>query len=190
MGMTPATYRNRGKDMHILYTIVDSPLNRLLVAATKRGICMVSLGDDDTALQAALANEYPAAVIELDTSGLDDWVNDLLRHLQGQQPHLDLPLDLQATAFQWQVWQALQAIPYGSTRTYQQIAREHFDNPGAARAVARACATNPVSLVVPCHRVVREDGGLGGYRWGLERKRSLLDQEAKANEYPKKTTTR
>jgi O-6-methylguanine DNA methyltransferase len=107
---------------------------------------------------------------------LKAWVNSILNHLNGRQPHLDLPLDVRATAFQWRVWQELLKIPYGSTRSYSDIARA-LGQPTAVRAVARACATNPVSLVIPCHRVLREDGSLGGYRWGLERKQTLLDRE-------------
>jgi len=176
LGMTPATYQRGGKDMTIGYTVVDSPLGRLLVAGTGRGVCAVYLGDDDAALAAALRREYPAATIAGDGSGLGEWTRKLLDHLRGGRPHLELPLDVQATAFQWRVWQELRAIPYGDTRTYGEVA-EALGRPTAARAVARACATNPVSVVVPCHRVVREDGGLGGYRWGLERKRALLDRE-------------
>ena len=176
LGMTPTTYRKGGKDMNISYTIVDCPLGRLLVAATARGVCAVSLGDADAPLEAALRGEYPAAKIERDERGLGEWVEAILRYLAGQQPQLDLPLDVQATAFQWQVWQALRAIPVGQTRSYSAVAQA-LGQPTAARAVARACATNPVSLVIPCHRVVREDGDLGGYRWGLERKRALLAQE-------------
>jgi len=148
-----------------------------LVAATERGICGVSLGDTDAALEHALHIEYPAVEIVHDGSGLEAWVEAILKHLEGAQPHLDLPLDLQATAFQWQVWEALRAIPYGDTRSYGQVARS-LGQPTAARAVARACATNPVALVIPCHRVVREDGQLGGYRWDITRKRALLAQEA------------
>ncbi len=179
LGMTPTTYRRGGPGMHINYIIVDSALGRLLVAATAKGICAVSLGDNDTVLESALFSEYPAAEITRDGDGvsLSQWVNALMSHLNGQQPHIDLPLDVQSTAFQWRVWQELQAIPYGSTRSYSQIAQA-LGQPRATRAVARACATNPVSVVIPCHRVVREDGTLGGYRWGLERKQQLLAQEA------------
>jgi AraC family transcriptional regulator of adaptative response/methylated-DNA-[protein]-cysteine methyltransferase len=178
LGMTPATYKRGGQDMRLRYTVVASPLGRLLVAATERGISAVYLGDGDGPLEAALAKEYPAAEIRRDGSGLEAWVEEILKHLSGKQPHLDLPLDVRATAFQWRVWQELRAIPYGSTRTYTEIA-EALGQPTAARAVARACATNPVSVVVPCHRVVREDGDLAGYRWGVERKQKLLDQEQK-----------
>lgn len=176
IGMTPATYRKGGQGMSIGYTIVDSPLGRLLVAATGRGICAVSLGDDDAALEAALREEYPAAAIQRDDEGFHAWVQAILDYLNGEHPHLELPLDVQATAFQWRVWEALRKIPYGTTRTYSEIARD-LGQPTATRAVARACATNPVSLVVPCHRVVGTDGSLRGYRWGLERKRALLEQE-------------
>jgi AraC family transcriptional regulator of adaptative response/methylated-DNA-[protein]-cysteine methyltransferase len=176
LGMTPATYQRGGRAVQIRYTLTDCPLGRLLLAGTECGVCALYLGDDDAALEAALGREYPAAGRERDDDRLGAWVGELLQHLNGQQPHLELPLDVRATAFQWRVWQELRAIPYGSTRTYKEIA-EALGQPTAARAVARACATNPVSVVIPCHRVVRGDGDLGGYRWGLERKRALLDQE-------------
>ncbi len=177
LGMTPATYRRGGQGMRIAYTIVPCPLGRLLVAATAKGISAVYLGDRDRPLEAALAQEYPGAQILRDRNGLRGWVSALLRHLRGQEPHLQLPLDVQATAFQRRVWEELKQIPYGSTRSYSEIARA-IGRPGATRAVARACATNPVSIVVPCHRVVRGDGNLAGYRWGLERKRALLEHES------------
>jgi AraC family transcriptional regulator of adaptative response/methylated-DNA-[protein]-cysteine methyltransferase len=176
LGMTPATYQRGGRDMQICYTIVACPLGRLLLAGTEQGICAVYLGDRERDLEAALRLEYPAAEISCGDANLRPWVNEVLNHLSGRQPHLDLPLDVQATAFQWRVWQELQTIPYGSTRTYSEIARA-LGQPTAARAVARACATNPVSVVIPCHRVVREDGDLGGYRWGLGRKKELLARE-------------
>ena len=176
LGMTPTLYRKGGKGMSITYTIVDCMLGRLLVAATDKGICAVSLGSSDEMLEAALAGEYPAAERRRDGSGLTQWVNALLAHLNGQQPHLQLPLDVQATAFQWRVWTELQNIPYGSTRSYSEIAGA-VGNPNAARAVAQACASNPVAIVIPCHRVVRENGEPGGYRWGAERKERLLAQE-------------
>jgi AraC family transcriptional regulator of adaptative response/methylated-DNA-[protein]-cysteine methyltransferase len=179
LGMTPATYQRGGPAVRIDYATAHSPLGRLLLAATERGVCMLSLGDDDATLEQALRDEFPAADIHKDGSGLVDWLTAILRHLRGEQPHLDLPLDVRATAFQWRVWQELRAIPYGSTRTYSAIARD-LGQPTAARAVARACATNPVSVVIPCHRVVREDGDLAGYRWGVQRKRKLLEQEKKS----------
>jgi AraC family transcriptional regulator of adaptative response/methylated-DNA-[protein]-cysteine methyltransferase len=176
LGMTPATYRRGGAGMQIDYTVASCMLGRLLVAATERGICFVSLGDADQPLETALCKEFPAAAIQRHDERLREWVATIVLHLGGQQPQLDLPLDVQATAFQRQVWEALQAIPYGETRTYGEIARQ-LGNPKAVRAVGRACATNPVSLVVPCHRAVGSDGGLHGYRWGLERKQALLEQE-------------
>jgi AraC family transcriptional regulator of adaptative response/methylated-DNA-[protein]-cysteine methyltransferase len=176
LGMTPATYRRGGPATTIRYTVADCPLGRLLLGGTERGICAVYLGDSDAQLEAELAPEFPAAMVQRDGTELNAWVNAILNHLNGRQPHLDLPLDVRATAFQWRVWQELRAIPYGSTRSYSDIARA-IGRPKAVRAVARACATNPVSVVIPCHRVLREDGSLGGYRWGLERKQTLLDGE-------------
>lgn len=178
LGMPPAVYRGGGKGMQIGYTIVDSPLGRLLVAATPRGVCAVSLGDDDDHLERELRAEYPRAAITRDDE-IGAAVDPILAYLEGQTPSLDLPLDVRATAFQRQVWQALQAIPYGETRTYLQIA-ESLGNPRAVRAVGRACATNPVSLVVPCHRAVGSDGKLHGFRWGLGRKQALLDLEKRS----------
>jgi AraC family transcriptional regulator of adaptative response/methylated-DNA-[protein]-cysteine methyltransferase len=178
LGMTPATYQRGGRGMRLRYTVADCPLGRLLLAATERGVSAVYLGDQDGPLEAALFREYPAAEVARDDTGLGGWLGELLQHLEGRRPHLDLPLDVQATAFQRRVWQELQAIPYGTTRTYCEVARR-LGQPTATRAVAHACATNPVSVVVPCHRVVREDGSLGGYRWGLERKKKLLEREAR-----------
>ncbi|HET7640822.1 MAG TPA: methylated-DNA--[protein]-cysteine S-methyltransferase, partial [Ktedonobacteraceae bacterium] len=156
--------------------IVNCPLGRLLVAATNQGVCAVSLGDTDADLEASLRGEYPAAEIRRDASGLTLWVDAIVRHLEGQQPHLNLPLDVQSTAFQWRVWEELRAIPYGSTRSYSEIA-QRIGQPDASRAVAQACANNPVAIVIPCHRVVRANGNIGGYRWGAERKERLLAQE-------------
>jgi len=176
MGMTPGTYRKGGKGMHIRYTIVDCPLGRLLVAATEKGISAVSVGTSDPSLTSALSREYPAAEIRRDGTGLKEYVCTLLRYLGGGKPRLDLPLDIQVTAFQWKVYEALRAIPYGDTRTYEEIARA-VGRPKAVRAVGRACATNPAALVIPCHRVVRKGGSLGGYRWGTETKQILLENE-------------
>jgi AraC family transcriptional regulator of adaptative response/methylated-DNA-[protein]-cysteine methyltransferase len=159
------------------YTLVDSALGRLLVAGTSRGICAVKLGDRDATLEKDLRGEYPAAHITRDQSAFSSWVRTLISHLEGGTPHFDLPLDVRATAFQWTVWRHLQSIPYGQTRTYSDVARE-IGAPSSVRAVARACATNPVCLVIPCHRVVQKGGGLGGYRWGIERKRRLLQRES------------
>lgn len=175
-GMTPAVYKRGAHGVEVTYAIADSPLGRLLVAATSKGICSVKLGDKDTTLERELQQEYPAASITPNRSDLARWVNAILTYLNGRRPHLDLPLDIQATAFQWKVWRYLQSIPYGETRAYSQVAHD-IGRPSAVRAVARACATNPVCLVIPCHRVVGKDGSLTGYRWGVERKKKLLSTE-------------
>jgi AraC family transcriptional regulator, regulatory protein of adaptative response / methylated-DNA-[protein]-cysteine methyltransferase len=177
LGMTPATYGRGGRGMNISYTIADSALGRVLVAATNRGISAVSLGEDDARLTAALRKEYPNAEIRRAPGEHSEWVRAIVRHLAGHNPRLDLPTDVMATAFQRRVWEALRTIPSGATRTYSEVARE-LNHPKATRAVARACATNPAAIVVPCHRVVRKDGSLGGYRWGLKRKEQLLHQES------------
>lgn len=179
LGMTPATYRRGGRGMEISYTTAHSPLGRLLVARTERGICAVSLGDSDDVLVQDLRAEYPEAAIQRDGGQLGLWVSALVSHLCGSRPQLDLPLDVRATAFQWRVWQELRKIPYGETRSYSQIAKA-LGRPKAVRAVANACAANPAALVIPCHRVVRDTGEPGGYRWGLERKRALLTRESLA----------
>jgi AraC family transcriptional regulator, regulatory protein of adaptative response / methylated-DNA-[protein]-cysteine methyltransferase len=181
LGMTPATYRKGGEGMDIMYTTTASPLGGLLIGATERGLCAVRLGDSTADLEQGLMREFPAATIRRDDAALRPWVDALVRYLDGRQPQLDLPLDVQATAFQSRVYEALRAIPYGSTRSYSQVAQA-IGQPTAVRAVAHACATNAVALVIPCHRVVRDDGSLGGYRWGMERKRALLAQEAQAVE--------
>ena len=188
LGMTPAEYGRGGAGMDIHYTIVDSPLGKLLVAATDRGVSALYLGESGAALRAALRKEYPAArlTVEEGVSGreredgsLGERVGKILAHLRGQEPHLDLPTDVQGTAFQRRVWEELRKIPYGATKTYTEVARA-IGRPQAIRAVARACATNPVSVVVPCHRVVRRDGNLAGYRWGISRKQALLEHEGKS----------
>ena len=176
LGMTPATYKKGGKGMKINYTIADSPIGKLLVAATERGICAVSFGDDEESLERELSAEFFAAEIENNDAGLKDAVRAIVKSLDGEKTILTLPLDLHATAFQMRVWAELRKIPYGETRSYAQVA-EAVGNPKAVRAVARACATNPVALVNPCHRVVGSNGKLSGYRWGIERKKALLDRE-------------
>lgn len=173
--------RANNRSLGIFFTLARCRLGRLLLAGTERGLCAVYLGDSDAELEAELANDFPAVVLRREDAALSAWANTLVNHLDGRQPCLDLPLDVRATAFQWRVWQELRAIPYGSTRSYRDVACA-LGRPNAVRAVARACATNPVSLVIPCHRVVRTDGGLGGYRWGLERKQALLVQERTAPE--------
>ena len=172
-GMTPALYRRGGKGMEINYATAPSNLGRLLLAGTAKGVSAIYLGDSDARLETALRREYPAAVIRKSPADVSRWLRELLRHISGDQPELDLPLDVKATAFQRRVWEALQRIPRGSTQTYSDLARS-LGVPKGQRAVARACATNPVSVLIPCHRVVRRDGGLGGYRWGIDRKKALL----------------
>ena len=176
LGMTPATYKKGGAGTKINYTIVDSPLGKLLVAATERGICAVSFADDEDSLRQELSDEFFGAEIEDNDAGLKDAVSAILKSLDGEKAILTLPLDLRATAFQMRVWSELRKIPYGETRSYAQVA-EAVGNPKAVRAVARACATNPIALVNPCHRVIGSDGKLSGYRWGIERKKALLDKE-------------
>jgi AraC family transcriptional regulator of adaptative response/methylated-DNA-[protein]-cysteine methyltransferase len=177
--MTPTDYRQGAPGIAIRYAVVACRLGYLLVAATERGVCAVSLGDSASELEAGLASEFPAAELHRDEAGLSPWVRAILAYLDGEQTRLDLPLDVHATAFQRLVWEVLRTIPYGETRTYGEIAAA-LGQPTAARAVARACATNPAALVIPCHRVVRQDGDPGGYRWGTDRKQTLLVQERAA----------
>jgi AraC family transcriptional regulator of adaptative response/methylated-DNA-[protein]-cysteine methyltransferase len=179
LGMTPATYRRGGRGMIISYTVAPCSLGRVLVAATERGISAVYLGDRDSELVAALRKEYPNAEIRSGSVEHSKWVRAIVRHLAGTNPRLDLPTDVVATAFQRRVWEALRSIPPGATRTYTEVARS-IGQPNAVRAVARACATNPTSIVVPCHRVVRADGSIAGYRWGIGRKKLLLEREKAA----------
>jgi AraC family transcriptional regulator of adaptative response/methylated-DNA-[protein]-cysteine methyltransferase len=167
--------------MRIVFTIADSPLGRLLVAATDRGVCSVTIGNSDAELTCALFAEYPNAAIDSqDTEispSLNLWLEKVLDSLDGKSHLIELPMDVIATAFQRRVWEELRRIPFGSTRSYQEIAKA-IGKPEAVRAVANACASNRLALVIPCHRVIREDKSLGGYRWGMERKKKLLAQES------------
>lgn len=176
LGMTPATYGKGGCGAVINYAIVKTPLGQLLVAATSKGVCSVMLGDSESQLKTDLLQEFPAAEIHEDEKPLRSSLKAIVEHLKTKSPHIDLPLDIRASAFQRQVWKQLRAIPYGETHSYGEVAKA-IGQAKAVRAVARACATNPVALVIPCHRVIREDKSLGGYRWGLERKRKLLERE-------------
>ncbi|MCY4538555.1 MAG: methylated-DNA--[protein]-cysteine S-methyltransferase [Chloroflexi bacterium] len=176
LGMAPSAYRKRGQGMTIFFSVVPCPLGQLLVAVTERGICKLSLGDQSEELVADLASEFERAERIRDDEGVGYWVEKIIAYLEGWQPHLDLPLDLRATAFQLKVWRQLQAIPVGETRTYSEVAAA-IGQPSASRAVANACAGNPVALVIPCHRIIRKDKSLGGYRWGTERKQALLEGE-------------
>ena len=179
LGMTPATYRRGGAGMEIEYVIARTSLGTLLVAATERGVCAVTLGDDPAALENALASEFPAAKrtrVAAPASSLGVWVAEIVASIDGERNSADIPVDVQASAFQWKVWRELQKIPFGETRSYTDVARA-IGSPRSARAVASACANNRVAVVIPCHRVVRTGGALGGYRWGLERKQRLLERE-------------
>ncbi len=176
LGMSPNTYRRGGRGMEITYTIVDCQLGRVLVGTTERGVCAVCLGESDVELEQALHDEYPEANIHRGEPASRAWVTGVAELAEGHVTAQDLPIDVQATAFQGRVWSYLRSIPAGETRSYGEVAQA-LEQPTAARAVARACASNPVALIVPCHRVVRGDGEVGGYRWGMERKRSLLTRE-------------
>jgi AraC family transcriptional regulator, regulatory protein of adaptative response / methylated-DNA-[protein]-cysteine methyltransferase len=178
IGMTPATYAKGGKGAEIAYGTAASPLGRLLAAATPRGICFVGLGDSDAMLERELRQNFHAAEsIRRDDGELGRALDALLAYLAGKEPHVALPVDIRATAFQRRVWQELQLIPLGETRSYGEIARS-LGNAGASRAVGRACATNPIPLIVPCHRARGQNGGLTGYRWGIKRKAALLERES------------
>lgn len=180
LGMTPARYRQRGANIEIRYTTFTSALGSVLIAATARGICKISLGANARVLERELRAEFSAADCKRDEPALSAYQKKLTRYLAGGNPDLALPLDVRATAFQRKVWRILQLIPYGATRSYSEIALK-AGAPTAARAVARAIATNPVALVIPCHRAVRKNGALAGYRWGVARKRALLTQESRRN---------
>ena len=176
-GMTPGRYRRGGAGTTIGYLVAESPLGALLVAATGKGICSVKLGDEASALLKDLRAEFPAADFQEGDEALRGWLGLVLEYLEGERLGLDLPLDIQATAFQRRVWRMLQSIPYGETRSCQQMALDIGLTGTAGRAVGNACASNPAALVIPCHRAVRKDGSLGGYRWGLHRKEALIAME-------------
>jgi AraC family transcriptional regulator, regulatory protein of adaptative response / methylated-DNA-[protein]-cysteine methyltransferase len=176
LGMTPDKYRRGAIAASIRYACAESPLGRMLIAATEKGICSIQFGRSDSELLEGLKREFPFAVRKQDEGGLHSWTNAFLKHMQGKNLDSSLPLDIRATAFQRQVWTYLQSIPFGQTRSYSEVAKA-IGQPKACRAVARACATNPVAIEIPCHRIVREDGTMGGYRWGLQRKKALLQIE-------------
>jgi len=176
LGMTPDKYRRGAIAAVIHYICADSPLGRMLIAATDRGICAIQFARSDGELLEGLKREFPFAARKQDEGRLRTWAKTFLLQLQGKKLDDSLPLDIRATAFQRRVWTYLQTIPFGATKSYSQVAKG-ICQPRAVRAVARACATNPVAVAIPCHRVVREDGTMGGYRWGMERKKALLDME-------------
>lgn len=197
LGMTPEKYRRGAVAAVVRYTVFrytivghpvvrhpivrhpGSPLGHMLIAATDKGICAIQFGDSEQQLQQGLMREFPFAVRRRDDAAMSQWRENLTRLIQGHELNPSLPLDIRATAFQRRVWEALQKIPRGETRSYSAVAK-NIGMPKATRAVARACATNPVAVAIPCHRVIREDGELGGYRWGIERKEQLLAMEKEA----------
>jgi len=184
LGMTPATYRRGGAGAHIEYVTARTSLGILLVGATDRGVCAVTLGNDVKSLEGALELEYPAATrthVSHPSSSLRAWVADIIEVVDSDRVRLDIPFDIQASAFQWKVWRELQKIPFGETRSYGEIANA-IGAPKAVRAVASACANNRAAVIIPCHRVVRQNGELGGYRWGLERKQRLIEKERAMSE--------
>ena len=180
IGMTPKRYRAGGAGERITWACRESVLGPLLMAATERGVCCVQFGDDCASLEAQLRREFPRAELRAfdgDASPqLDLWIDALNAYLQSKQPRPELPLDLRGTAFQIRVWEFLLSLEDGEVASYTEVAQA-IDRPGAVRAAASACGANRVAVLVPCHRILRADGGLGGYRWGLQRKRALLDAE-------------
>ena len=175
--MEPAKYRRGAVAAAIRYTCADSPLGRVLIASTEKGICSIQFADSDEELEQGLKQEFPFALRRRDDGGMAELAQQVMRHMKGLEPPQSLPIDIQATAFQRRVWGYLKSIGFGETRSYSEVAKA-IRRPSAVRAVARACATNPVAIAIPCHRVVRSNGGLGGYRWGVERKQMLLKMEA------------
>jgi AraC family transcriptional regulator of adaptative response/methylated-DNA-[protein]-cysteine methyltransferase len=177
LGMTPGAYRNNGAGNRIEYTITKSSLGLMLLAATRRGVCMIGFGSNESELEQELRKEFGSAELVRSDKGVARYVNVLRDHLDGRVLELDLPIDVKSTAFQRKVWYQLQRIPSGDSISYSELAAR-IGSPGSARAVARACATNPVAIAIPCHRVVCKGGEAGGYRWGAGRKQELLRKEA------------
>jgi AraC family transcriptional regulator, regulatory protein of adaptative response / methylated-DNA-[protein]-cysteine methyltransferase len=177
LGMTPTAFRNGGHGTTIRFAVAESSLGSILVAATEKGVCAISLGDDPDGLVRALEDRFPKAQLVGGDAAFEALVAKVVGYVEAPRRGLDLPLDIRGTAFQERVWQALRDIPPGETRTYTEIA-ERIGRPKAVRAVAQACASNEIAVAIPCHRVIRNDGSLSGYRWGVERKRSLLEREA------------
>jgi AraC family transcriptional regulator of adaptative response/methylated-DNA-[protein]-cysteine methyltransferase len=178
--MTPAQYRAAGKGVSISYAVLETPLGTMLIGATDRGICFAQFGESEEELRKKLQAEHVnAEIVPMRRPYHPDfakWTDAIIGHLAGERPDLDLPLDIRATAFQMRVWKYLQSIPSGDVASYREVAAG-IGRPKASLAVANAVARNPVALIIPCHRVIRDSGALGGYRWGLERKRTLLDIE-------------
>jgi AraC family transcriptional regulator of adaptative response/methylated-DNA-[protein]-cysteine methyltransferase len=178
LGMTPASFRKGGAGLHIAYSIASTPVGRVLVATTERGVCAVAIGATDAEVVTGLRGDFPNATLERSDDAQATWVRAVIDRIvdPARSTSHHVPLDVDGTAFQWSVWKALQEIPAGERRTYTEVAKA-IGRPKAVRAVARACATNRVAVVIPCHRVVRQDGDISGYRWGMERKKKLLERE-------------
>jgi AraC family transcriptional regulator, regulatory protein of adaptative response / methylated-DNA-[protein]-cysteine methyltransferase len=176
LGMTPAQYQQKGQNVTMQFTVVESSLGRMLIAITERGLCAVGFYEDDKQAAAALHKEYPRATITRADDEMQIWARDLVDLVEGKRASLDVPFDIQATAFQWKVWDALRRIPRGETRSYSQIA-EAIGDSKAVRAVATACANNRAAVIIPCHRVIGKNGAMTGYKWGIERKKRLLEME-------------
>jgi AraC family transcriptional regulator, regulatory protein of adaptative response / methylated-DNA-[protein]-cysteine methyltransferase len=187
LGMEASSYKTGGRGKRIAYSIVPCALGQLLVAGTARGICMVGVGDSERAMLTALRAEFPNASLSNQAGHMSKWIKTIVHYLEGEGDGRlrQLPVEIRATVFQRQVWNELRSIPAGATRTYTEVA-EQIGRPTAIRAVARACATNPVAIIIPCHRVIGKDGSLTGYRWGVDRKLSLLriDETPLAEERP------
>ncbi len=183
LGMTPLQYRKDGEGVTITHVTIETAVGRMMIGATDRGLAFVQFGDSPDELLRRLRTEYPRATLEPMREphhpDFEQWVEALRRHLAGVQPHIDLPLDIRSTAFQMRVWSYLRSIPYGEVQSYSEVA-QGIGKPRAVRAVAHACASNAVAIAIPCHRVIRSSGELGGYRWGLERKRAIIDHERAA----------
>ena len=177
LGMEPAKYRRGAIATPIRYSITESPIGRMLIAATDKGICSIQFADSEEELEQGLKQEFPFALRRRDDDGMVELAGKVVQHISGAESSASLPLDIQATAFQRRVWSHLKSIGFGKTQSYSQVARA-ISRPSAVRAVARACATNPVAVAIPCHRVLRSNGDLGGYRWGLQRKKALLEMES------------
>ena len=183
LGMTPGEYRQGGRGVEISFAVTDTELGYLMVGATDRGLCFVQFGESHSGLHEQLKREYPQARIAPLPPPyppvFEQWMEGLTHHLAGDAPAAALPVDVRGTAFQWRVWRYLQSIPAGEVQSYAEVAAG-LGAPQSTRAVARACAANHVAMVIPCHRVIRGDGSLGGYKWGLDRKRALLGRERAA----------
>jgi len=177
LGMTPTSFRAGGSGVSVRVAVGECSLGSILIAATAKGICSILLGDDPDKLMRNLQDRFPHAELVGGDKAFEKWVALVVGFVEAPRKGLDLPLDVQGTSFQQRVWQALRDIPAGSKATYADIARR-VGAPKAVRAVAQACAANPIAVAIPCHRVVRKDGALSGYRWGVERKRTLLEREA------------